>query len=309
MGETTAIEWCHHTFNPWWGCRRVSEGCRNCYAATLSQRFDGDALWSGAHRRTKPATWNEPRRWNKAAIAANERRRVFCASMADVFESSSELDPWRADLWPLIEATPGLDWLLLTKRPQNIRSMVPAKWLDPGGWPNHVWVGTSVEDQDAANARIPRLLGVPARVRFLSMEPLLGPVDLTFVRGDGVVIDALRGLGGAFWPHAPVAPDDYRSGAIQWVIVGGESGPHARPMHPQWVRSVRDQCVAAGVPFFFKQWGEWAPTGTAAGSAVTGGWSVTAGELRRGGRVFADRVGKKAAGRLLDGRTWDEVPR
>lgn len=183
-------------------------------------------------RRTSAANWREPPKWNRLALEAGVRRKVFCASMADVFEDRTELAPWRADLFALIEATPALDWLLLTKRPENVAAMVPARWM-AAGFPQHVWMGASVEHQDAVEERVPHLVALPARVRFLSMEPLLGRVSL------------LRHMLPASW----VPP------RIHWVIVGGESGAGARPMAPEWAQSLRDQCLFARVSFFFKQWG------------------------------------------------------
>lgn len=254
MGRNSEIEWTHHTFNPWWGCQRVSAGCRNCYAEAFDRRF-GPSHWGpSAERKVMgEAYWYQPLRWNRAAELAGQRSRVFCASMADVFERRSDLEFRRERLWRLISETPALDWLLLTKRPENIEDMLPVLWLE-SPQPN-VWLGTSVEDQRTADERMPSLLGVmrPPVVRFLSMEPLLGPVTL---------------------PSS--------ASQIDLVIVGGESGRLARPMHPDWVRSIRDQTQKLGCRFFFKQWGEFDGAGS--------------------------KVGKKAAGRILDGRTWDEMP-
>jgi protein gp37 len=290
MAENSAIEWCDHTFNPVWGCVKVSPACDNCYAETLSNRF-GDHWGPHAEFRTfGDKHWNEPRKWDRAAEKAGRRARVFCASMADVFDNRWP-DGVRDRLWALIRETPHLDWLLLTKRPQNIAKMLPADWRD--GYPN-VWLGTTVENQDEADRRIPYLRSVPARVRFLSCEPLLGQIY----------------------------PD---MSGIHWVICGGESGPNARPMHPDWARSLRDQCAQAGVAFQFKQWGEWAPEGPLS----AGGWALASdGTLyrqedlaypdgaRRGEAIRANhnnlaamyRVGKKRAGRLLDGREHSEFP-
>ena len=256
MGENSAIEWTHHTFNPWEGCQRVGPGCDNCYAEARDVRFTGGYHWGpGApRRRTSAANWRNPLRWNREAAASGTRPRVFCASLADVFDNA--VDPaWRHDLWALIAATPNLDWMLLTKRPGNIAKMLPPDWGN--GYPN-VWIGCTVVNQEEADRDIPKLLSVPARVRFLSMEPLLGPVDLT-----------LDGLSCAPCPHCADGSTDPETGlvdcprcdgtgkgdevALDLVIVGGESGPHARPMHPDWARSLRDQCVAAGVAFFMKQ--------------------------------------------------------
>lgn len=261
MGEATSIEWTHHSFSPWWGCTKVSPGCSACYAEAFDKRIGGNHWGPGVERRTfGEKHWNEPKRWNAKAAKLGERHRVFCSSMADVFEAEApagQLDR----LWPLIRETPHLDWLLLTKRPERIGASLPADWGQ--GYAN-VWLGTSVEDQTRAEERIPHLLGVPAVVRFLSMEPLLERVTLN----PWLLTEHGRRLIGAL-------------PGISWVIVGGESGPRARPMHPDWARSLRDQCVSAGVPFLFKQHGE-----------------------HRDGV----RLGKKAAGRELDGRTWDEYP-
>ena len=260
--ERTKIEWVQntdgtpgHTWNPWWGCQRVSPGCEHCYAETLAHRYNyrvwGPAKTTG-RRMMSENYWRQPLRWDKAAAAAGERHRVFCASMADVFEDHPDLTDPRRRLWELISVTPALDWLLLTKRPENVNDMLPALWTQSAhGVPPNIWIGTSVEDQHRADERIPHLLRVPARVRFLSCEPLLGPVDLSGSTVDGVWIDQEyadlnnelgRVVEAEGWP-------------IHWVIVGGESGAGARPMHPEWARSLRDQCQAAGVAYFLKQMG------------------------------------------------------
>ncbi|WP_211325675.1 phage Gp37/Gp68 family protein [Roseimicrobium gellanilyticum] len=275
--KDTKIEWAHHTFNPWWGCRKVSPACLHCYAETFAKRV-GQPVWgSRAPRRFfGDAHWNEPLKWNEEAKANGVRRRVFCASMADVFENRTDLNPWRERLWALIEATPWLDWLLLTKRPENIESMVP--WKN-GSWPPNVWLGTTVESQEYAEQRLPHLLKHAAAVRFLSCEPLLGPVDLS-----------------AWFQKPELYP-------IDWVIVGGESGHHSRPMYPQWAQDLLHQCVAAKVPFHFKQWGDWKPVRKSSGRRKTLHDSVD------GKSIILERVGKKAAGRTLLGRTWDQVPK
>lgn len=247
MGENSSIEWTHHTFNPWWGCARVSPGCVHCYAESFANRF-GVKWGAGADRRFfGEKHWREPLKWNARADERGVRERVFCASMADVFENRTDLASWRWKLAMLIHATPALDWLLLTKRPENMVDLarLDMSWLV---WPPNVWAGTTVEDQRRADERIPALVEVPARVRFLSCEPLLEAVDLRLHQVDG---------------------------SIHWVICGGESGPGARTMDPVWALDLRDQCLRAGVPFHFKQWGG---------------------------------VLKKLTGRELDGRTWDEVP-
>jgi protein gp37 len=294
MGQNSSISWTHHTFNPWWGCQKVSPGCASCYALTLSKRFGHD-IWGPAKTTTRrtfgPKHWADPIKWNAEARTNNHRKRVFCASMGDVFEAHPMLDSERVKLWQLIEQTPMLDWLLLTKRPENIMQMIPDVWAS--GLPVNVWVGTSVEDQQRADERIPELLRVPARVRFLSCEPLLGPVDIS------IIPDALYEAGMPFsWNKL----SDGRG--IHWVICGGESGPGARPMHPDWARSLRDQCEAAGVAYHFKQWGEY---GQVQHSTPGGKVSLfCAGGTAR--TVEIVKLGKHAAGRLLDGRTWDQFP-
>lgn len=323
MSENSKIEWTDHTFNPWEGCQKVGPGCDHCYAETRNARFSGGQAvnWGpGApRRRTSEANWRKPLAWNAAHFeffAKHRRRqRVFCASLADVFDN--EVDPkWRRDLFDIIELTPNLDWLLLTKRIGNVVRMLPSHdWAARG----NVWLGATIVNQEEADRDIPKLLAVPARVRFLSMEPLLGPVDLSavkFTASPGYFGDALQ------WHHQPYCSRHERYPAVDWVIVGGESGPGARPMHPDWARSLRDQCKAAGVPFLFKQWGEFA-SGPAANlgdeafdAAKSGGWvemngSYSGGEAANpvgqdARHVF--RVGKKIAGRLLDGRTWDQFP-
>lgn len=255
MGTNSGIQWTTHTFNPWHGCQRWSEACRNCYAEVSTpirvKRSRGLELWgppaTTPRDRTSAANWNDPRRWNRAALASGERARVFCASLADVFEDHPSLPAWRADLWKLVEECSALDWQLLTKRPENILRMVPPSWLAPGAWPAHVWVGTTVETQATANARVPHLLAVPAGVRFLSMEPLLDAVDLTSIPYAGATINALTG-------HI-AGPDDVTPERVHWVIVGGESGAEARPFDLRWARSIVAQCREAGAAVFVKQLG------------------------------------------------------
>lgn len=228
--EGTKIEWATHTFNPWVGCTKVSPGCQHCYAEALDRRW-GHGRWGpkAPRQRTSVAYWRQPLRWDVKAAQTGEQVRVFCASLADVWEDRADLVEHRADLFRVIQATPALTWLLLTKRPENILRLWPAGFQPPGvdTWPN-VWLGTTVEDQERADLRVPQLLRVPAALRFLSVEPLLGPVDLTRLHG--------------------LPP-------IGWAIVGGESGAGARPMDVAWARGVVAQCRAAGVPCFVKQLG------------------------------------------------------
>lgn len=271
--KNSRIEWCDHTFNPWIGCTKVSPGCANCYAASLDHRWGHDSWGPGKpRRRTSAAYWKQPVKWNLEAAQRDyecerfqteegRRPRVFCASLADWLDDEVPVE-WLSDLLGLIRRTPNLDWQLLTKRPQNwqprmravVASRGDATWLMTRDWldgtaPANVWIGTTVEDQARADERIPHLLRIPARVRFLSCEPLLGPVVLRRKAGSaGEIIHAtLNGLLDEY--SRPVER------GIHWVICGGESGPKARPMHPGWARSLRDQCAAAGVPFFMKQLG------------------------------------------------------
>jgi protein gp37 len=232
------------------------------------------------------------------------RPRVFINSLSDTFEDwrgpvyrldggepvtwAHSLDDVRRRFFRVAEECTELDLLLLTKRPENVYNMVPNSWRC--NWRPWVWIGTTVEDQAHADKRVPELLKVPARVRFLSVEPLLGKVDLlaSFARAGKLVSSA-----------------HFRE-YLQWVIVGGESGTNARPMHPDWVRTIRDQCAAAGVPFFLKQWGEWAPLCRADMRGVIPDMGGKEGKVVDGWLMI--KVGKKNAGRVLDGRTWDEVP-
>ena len=175
MAKNSPIEWTDHTFNPWWGCSKVSPGCTNCYAETWSKRT-GRTLWGPVAERRffSEKHWQQPVKWNADAQAEGKPKRVFCASMADVFEARKDLEDWRRRLWALVRSTPWLDWLLLTKRPQNVEGMVP--W--GRNWPDNIWLGTTVEDQTRAVERLPVLLKHPAKCRFLSCEPLLAGVDL-----------------------------------------------------------------------------------------------------------------------------------
>ena len=250
-------------------------------------------------RRTSDNNWAQPRRWNAAAAqfqaVHGRRQRVFCASLADVFDNQVPIE-WRNDLWRLIEATPNLDWLILTKRIGNAKSMLPVS-IDFHRLYPHVWLGATICNQAEADRDIPKLLAVPARVRFLSIEPLLGPVDLmktgdVLCRCDGCLSMA---------KEFPETPGLQR---IDWVITGGESGPSARPMSPDWARRLRDQCSAAGVPFLFKQWGEWIPMlGQAEGICVRSKKVTT-----QDGWVMG-WAGKKSSGRLLDGVEHIEFPK
>jgi protein gp37 len=225
MGKDTAIAWTHHTFNPWWGCVKIAPECAHCYAETFAKRT-GHKVWGpgGERRFFGDKHWNEPIAWDRAAAEAGERRRVFCGSMCDVFEHRTDLFPVRERLWSLIHETPHLDWLLLTKRPENIRGFLPGPW--GGGWPN-VWLGTSAGCQPSLDKNLPHLLDLDAAVLFLSAEPLIGPLGL---------------------PASVL-------GRLDWIIVGGESGPKCRPMETHWSRYLCDASRMAGIRFFMKQLG------------------------------------------------------
>lgn len=283
--KNTKIEWATHTFNPWEGCTKISPACDHCYAERRNARFGGGQApnWGpGApRRRTSAANWRQPLRWNAEANRNGTRPRVFCASLADVFDNEVS-QHWRADLFHLIHSTPQLDWLLLTKRIGNAPAMIreattPALAASARDsfpkWPwKNVWLGATVVNQEEADRDIPKLLTTPAAKRFLSVEPMLGPVDIGPWLDDGSNHMAL-------------------AGTIDWVIVGGESGPNARSMHSDWVRSQRDQCNRAGVPFFFKQWGALRPI-----------------DQLDDPRWPDKPENKKFYGRRLDGRHWSEVP-
>ena len=293
MSENSKIEWTDHTFNPWEGCQKVGPGCDHCYAETRNARFAGGTAinWGpGApRRRTSVANWRKPLAWNANHdhffAEHGRRQRVFCASLADVFDNAVP-DAWRMDLFKLIADTPHLDWLMLTKRIGNVHSYTQRDGLafDLIG-DGRVWLGATICNQKEADRDIPKLLAVPARVRFLSMEPLLGPVDV-FSTITGELLH--------------VSGNEYEPGWLDWIIVGGESGPGALPMHPDWARGLRDQCKAGDVPFLFKQWGEWL------GAHQDGAYDHKPIELNA--TDSSVRVGKKAAGRLLDGAQHDGFP-
>ena len=319
MGQTTKIEWCDHTWNPWRGCAKVSPACDHCYAerqalrnpAVLGQWGD-----SGTRTHASAAYMDLPYRWNRAARKAGVRRRVFCGSLMDFFEDNMQIESDRRRAWQVIQDCTALDWLLLTKRPKNFARMLP--WCDGSDVRvrPHVWLGVTVENQAMADERIPLLLGAPAAVRFLSCEPLVGPISFRW----------------APWTKPAVYPDGGSTEShldgmrgIDWVITGGESGRDARPMHPGWVGGLRNQCQAAGVPFFFKQWGEWLPFHDIGGPEGDGvKFSVPDSTpvclVKPYGRVIRPycgndapgqqmaRVGKKLAGCKLDGREWKEIP-
>ena len=348
MAENSKIEWTDSTWNPWIGCTKVSPGCANCYAETLMDTRYGRVKWGKGNprSRTSESNWKLPLRWNDTAICnecgehskiariagnlgkcpvchkdAMRRPRVFCSSLADWLDDEVPVE-WLADLLALIHATPNLDWLLLTKRPQNwghrvnysaaylLAAKLPAgEWAaqwTTGHHPSNIWIGTTVEDQARADLRIPELVQIPAKVRFLSCEPLLGPVNLKLERWRCNSYDVLKGpvlklSGEISWKM------DGES-MIHWIISGGESGHGARPMHPVWAMALRDQCAAAGVPFLFKQWGEWQPFGQGAAYMDYFKRSILIphGPGSTGWPMYL--VGKKEAGRLIDGVEHNGFP-
>jgi protein gp37 len=279
----TSIEWTDRTWNPLTGCTKVSPGCDHCYAKTMHERFNGpgsfDTVTLHPERTSQPLSWRKP-------------SRVFVNSMSDLFHQDVPVE-FIARVFATMAAAREHTFQILTKRPARMRAVLndahfwAAFWragvyeragLTVSDLPlSNVWLGVSVENQQWADIRLPALLDTPAAVRFLSCEPLLGPVDLN---------PWLR------------CPDCGQNHGVRWVIVGGESGPGARPMHPSWARWLRDQCQAAGVPFLFKQWGEYAPAT----------WTASDGSRYVVYPEQMERVGKKRAGRVLDGRTWDEYP-
>ncbi|SLD17838.1 DUF5131 family protein [Mycobacteroides abscessus] len=319
MGDKTGIEWTDATWNPVTGCDKVSPGCDHCYAETFAERWRGTRghyFETGFDVQLRPDKLGLPLRWTKP-------RRIFVNSMSDLFHDKVP-DEYIARVFAVMALAPQHTFQVLTKRHGRMRSLLnsayflqavgrvwaepPSDWPLPRDWrvpvwplPN-VWLGVSAEDQKRAELRIPALLDTPAAVRWISAEPLLGPVNLH--------TDPIE-AGTPFW-----------GSQLDWVVVGGESGPGARPMHPDWARSMRDQCVAAGVPFLFKQWGEWVPERLGLhGCNAPAAFLSTGGQVRLlvdgkpahapfapAGDMTIRRVGKKRAGRELDGRTWDQYP-
>lgn len=363
MAESTSISWTDHTLNLWWGCAKVHAGCDHCYAETFAHRY-GHALWgSKAPRKASKSAFRDVLKYQRKAAAKGVVRRVFVGSMMDIFEKPFPLIDAQGKELPettghlrarffeeIVPRCPNLLFLLLTKRPGNILKYIPEAWKATP--PVNVMYGTSVVNQETADEMIPKLLAVPGR-RFLSMEPLLGPVRLdgnqpcpcggfkgrigTDSRGNEVEAGACDDCGGSGW----MGNQWLSSAAIDWVIVGGESGPGARPMHPKWAQSLRDECQSTGVLFHFKQWGEYLPVPIEEDAKFSGGRVFThpngsrmvprirfpspkafcSGKERpmqpgEGNRVgimldqytMAVKVKKHEAGNLLDKRTWQEVP-
>ncbi len=315
MAENTAISWATHTFNPWMGCTKVSPACDGCYAEALMDKRYGKVQWGphGERVRTAPANWKQPLKWNRQAQKDGTRPFVFCASLADVFDNQVPAE-WRRDLFDLIRATPNLVWLLLTKRPQNIVKMV--KFV--GFMPSNIAFGTTIEDRQRLESNLPALIvagGLRPLFLFASCEPLLGDLgDLSpWMTGDphpqrlaeGDSFEKGIKITADGWPTLP---------AVGWWITGGETdqGDHrARPTHPDWFRSIRDQALAHGLAYHHKQNGEWSPL-----QANDGEWPTDEGSFIRlndmGDRADdgwpMQKVGKKFTGRLLDGVTHDAFP-
>lgn len=266
MGKTTEIAWCDSTFNPWWGCTKVSPGCDNCYAERDSNRWS-PGLWgvTAARRKMSDQYWRQPYQWNLKAIKEGTRPRVFCASMGDVFDNHPDVLFSRNHLWAVIRETQHLDWLILTKRIGNAVHMLPEDWED--GYAN-VWLGISVVNQAEADRDIPKLLKTPAALRFLSVEPMLGRIDLlSFTAGNCLYCGGAGEFAAAgATTNFPEDDDgmqrcyecmgsgtDEDNAGLDWVICGGESGPRARPMDPDWALRLRFDCADTEIPFFMKQ--------------------------------------------------------
>lgn len=313
MGSFSHISWCDHTMNFWIGCTKVSEGCKFCYAEVDTfarrERSHGNELWgpTASRHRTSSALWKLPYAWNKKSewlecrdcgwrghlSAMNyitgayrcpscegisthpTRQRVFCQSLSDICEDHLQVTfEMRREISTIVMDCKNIDFLFLTKRPENFNRL----WLEhfAGSLPDNLWVGTSVENQKAADARIGEIANIKAKVLFLSCEPLLGHIDFN---------------------ASPELRDAF--GKINWVIVGGESGIHARPMNPIWATSIRNQCEEADIPFHFKQWGEWNTDGANQNKPVI---------FTKDMDIPMFKVGKKNAGRELDGKEYNGFP-
>lgn len=296
MSDTTDIEWCDRTWSPWEGCQKVSPACDFCYAEARNNRFAGGRNWGPGAPRRKTVDWTKPRLWNRNAARDGVRISVF-PSICDPFDNAVP-DEWREEFFELIRVTPNLEWLLLTKRPQNIIRMVRRSGAIAGNGtlylPDNVRLGTTAEDQQRAELNLPPLIATQrelgARRLFVSIEPMLGPVNLH---------PWLCAYGGVERPEQRMSHFCEPNNRLSWVITGGESGPQARPSNPQWFRDIRDQCAAAGVRYLHKQNGEFASVSEVAGPGVHHTFDD--------GRTVR-RVGKKLAGRLLDGVQHDGYP-
>lgn len=322
--EGTGISWADFTFNPWLGCQKVSPACDHCYAETFVEGRLGHmgVQWGPGKKRlrTKPGNWKKPLRWNRFAAAAGLMLDVFCASLADWADNEAP-DEWRLDLAQLILATPSLRWMLLTKRIGNAEAMLRAMF--PEGVPQNVALGITVASQGEFDRDVPRALAVKdalgIRWLFLSMEPLLGPVDMTYCRSPYQHHHGWAGtyspLNGSWWPAVGNPEEEYKNreeglAKIDLVIVGGESGKDARPMHPAWAVAIVEACVNNGVALHFKQWGDWQPIldlGLGAGVVYMHGRKYTGDRIHRfpDGQISV-RVGTRLAGHLFRGREYQE---
>jgi protein gp37 len=266
MGQTTGISWCDHTANFWTGCTKVSDGCKHCYAETFTTNRMGLHVWGPtAERRPAKAIWSDILKWQREAAQEGVARKVFTSSMADFFEGPETCqDPAAYKVITgarervfndVIPKTPNLIYQILTKRPENIMRFVPPEWSDD--WPANVWAGTSIEDQKTADKRIPLLLAVPAIVRFLSIEPLIGPVSLSPKSSAVAVLSRFHGPDGFDETGSQESFDRerWKIANVAWVIIGGESGPGARIMEREWADSLILQCSQAAIPCWFKQTG------------------------------------------------------
>ena len=328
MGKSK-IEWCDKTWNPVTGCTKISPGCQNCYAERMAHRLQamGQKRYQNGFKVTcHPDVLVEPLYWRKPS-------KVFVCSMSDLFHDDVPFDFFE-QLMHVVRVCTDHTFLFLTKRPERMQKFfdtlrgapceqtavdeIQSWWSEFLPLPN-VWIGVTAENQERADVRIPILLQIPAAKRFVSVEPMLGPVDLRHIQYDNMVeIDSLTG------DHGVIRPLAGRSDRkLDWVICGGESGPGARPMHPDWVRRLRDQCQAAGVPFLFKQWGEWSPDSNNEPILPlmdkckhgiwddAGKWHVGEGPFSRYENIIGYSmylIGKKKAGRMLDGQLWDQYP-
>lgn len=297
MADKTKIQWCDATWNPVTGCSPVSEGCANCYAARMASRFRQVHGGHFSQILMHPERLDQPLRWKKP-------RRIFVSSMGDLFHEGVS-DAWFSRIISVIAAAQQHTFMVLTKRPEQMLLSI-RRFYEFGRktpiLPN-LWLGVTAENQEQANKRIPILLQIPAAKRFVSIEPMLGPVNLNDLTANlkpkcgRSLCDYFSALNGS--EYDPQGNPKYCNpgtfNSLDWVIVGGETGPGARPMHPDWARSVRDQCQAAGVPFFFKSWGSHVP--------VTLKFADNSYPAMQ--RV---KHGQSVSHRTLDGRTWEEFP-
>jgi len=340
MTQQTNIEWCDFTVNFWEGCQKVGPGCDHCYAETRDKRFTGGKHWGpGAPRRYVKGGIAKLRKINRDAekFQADHGRwpRVFCSSLSDIFDNAVDLE-WRREAFTALTVAPRIRVQLLTKRIGNVEKMIPEIWKS-NGWPHWVGLMITVVNQEEADRDIPKLLDLKARLGIpwvgLSIEPMLGPVKISnWLHDSDCIQDGV-------WPCSCRYSGGPFEAILDWVICGGESGSGARPMHPDWVRSLRDQCTAAGTPFLFKQWGEWRPAQTLKEAtphptiATNRPWAGKTEKIRNhriasgcfhmphqvegfldgsGEYSYLDcavfKAGKKAAGRQLDGTEWTQFP-